>query len=117
MSKPTKTIRLGGIDRPVRFSIATLTKIEDGDQDKRSFDEIASSGRLTDMVTLVFHGLKAGAKKEKEQFPYNRDDVLEWLDEMNLNVFAEQLGEIIEGDMPAESKTETQLPDSPEDPR
>lgn len=109
-------IDIGGRKRPVRLAISTITRIEAEDEHLRSFDAIASSGRIIDVVSILFQALKTGAKKKKEPFEYTIDDLMEWIDDDGIESFAGHLEKIVEHDMPTDSANDDPADEISEDP-
>jgi hypothetical protein len=119
MSKPNQYIELGGKLRPIRFTIATIYSIENEAKkngESRSFEEIASSGQITDMVKLLYHGLKRGAKKEKQPFAFEEEDVLEWLDDEDMDSFITKFTEAMTAFMPSAEAVKENTEESSSDP-
>ena len=78
------TVKIGGIERPVKFTNNALIELSDehGVNILNNFD--VSSPKTIRAVCFV--GLKFGARSEKKEIDFTIDDVGDWLDMEELSV-------------------------------
>ena len=85
-------IAIGGELRPIHFGFAALAewcKLSGfGIQDLSKVGENIS---LDNAITLIYVGLKHGARKSKEDFNFTADDVGDWIDDQGMDVFNEAM--------------------------
>jgi hypothetical protein len=77
--KQAKTLKIGGFERPIRFSFSTILGVELATG--RTIADVASSQKLDDIVTILHQGLISGANKENKKIDFKRQDVINWLDD------------------------------------
>lgn len=78
----TEYLSLGGVERPVRFGFAALYQYEKrtGRNALTDFATMQSGlASVSLMVDLLFAGLCAGTRHEKQQVNYSEEDVAEWV--------------------------------------
>jgi hypothetical protein len=78
----TEYIELGGVERPVRFGFAALYQYEQRTGRNALTDFAAMQGgqaSVSLMVDLLFSGLCAGTRYEKQEVKYTPEDVAEWI--------------------------------------
>ena len=88
--KELKTIAIGGELRPLHFGFSALSQWCDisglGLNDLGTIGENLS---LSNAISLIYVGLKHGARKQNEDFNYTVDDIGDWIDEAGMEVFNE----------------------------
>ena len=72
-----KTIKIDGLDKPIRFNFNALCEFED--ITGIPFMEGIASLDLRGMRALIYVGLKSGAQQDGKPFEYTIDQVGEWL--------------------------------------
>lgn len=85
----TEIKKIGGEGRPIKitygviYRTATDLKLKNlseldklGTSDLKKFNDF--------IVSLYYYGLKAGAKSEGQQFTHSKEDVKEWIFEMDM---------------------------------
>ena len=98
------TVHIGGEDRPVKFGFNTLAEFGNiAGLKLNDLQNLGSSLTIDHVITLVWCGLKAGAKKEDKEFTASKDDVGDWLDE-DPNLVAEMMTIYGESQAPAGKK-------------
>lgn len=88
--KNTKTIAIGKEVRPIHYGFAALS--EWCDMTGTTLEELGSIGKnlgLSAAIKLIFCGLKHGARREKEDFNFDYNDVADWIDEEGMEIFNE----------------------------
>jgi len=87
-----KKITIGKQLRPLHFGFASLSEWCDlsglGLQDLGKIGENLS---LSNAISLIYVGLKHGARKTKEDFNYTSYDVADWIDEEGMDIFNEAM--------------------------
>jgi hypothetical protein len=110
-----RLIEIGGQQRPVLFTINALAEFEAitgtsvFDMDKMSTTMLS----LTGCRALVYVGLKAGARRNRDTFRHSIEDVGDWLTSSG-----EKLGEVMNAfseDMAANFPTAKEGSEAPED--
>lgn len=79
--KPCKTVELGGKARPIRLGFKAILGIEA--ETKKPLAEVGASGMMSDIVTILYHALVAGANYVKDTISFTKKDVEDWLDQMD----------------------------------
>lgn len=78
----TEYIELGGVQRPVRFGFAALYQYEQRTGRNALTDFAAMQGgqaSVSLMVDLLYAGMCAGTRFEKQQVDYTQEDIAEWI--------------------------------------
>ena len=87
-----KKITIGGELRPLHFGFAALSQWCElsglGLQDLGNLGENLS---LKNAISLIYVGLRHGARKSKEDFNFNEDDVADWIDDEGMEIFNEAM--------------------------
>lgn len=85
-----KKLAIGGELRPLHFGFAALSEwCEMSGLGIQDLGTIGDNLSLKSAISLIYVGLKHGARKSKEDFKYNSDDVADWIDEEGMEVFNE----------------------------
>lgn len=102
----THDIQLGGELRPIDFCFNSLRKFCDdhklklADLDKLSPETISP----TQALSLIYHGLKEGARKQKKEFTASMDDIGDWLD-VDSSVLSDAFAVFASSQAPAPDET------------
>ena len=95
-----KLVKIGGEERPVKFGFAALMNFCDiAGYKLNDLGRLGEDMSLGDAVTLIWCGLKDGARADKKKFDTSIEDVADFLDDdisaLNdvLAVFAESFTE------------------------
>lgn len=78
----TNYINIGGIERPVRFGFSALYQYEQRTGRNALTDFAAMQGgqaSVSLMVDLLFAGLCAGTRHERQPVDYTQEDVADWI--------------------------------------
>lgn len=78
----TNYLLIGGIERPVRFGFSALYQYEQRTGRNALLDFAAMQGgqaSVSLMVDLLFAGLCAGTRHEKQAVDYTQEDVADWI--------------------------------------
>ena len=101
MKKELNKLGIGGEMRPVHFGFATLA--DWCDMCKMTLADISKLGDnmpISTAISMVFCGLKHGARKSKEEFKYSVEDVADWLDDdqnaltETMEIFTKSMGKV-----------------------
>lgn len=90
-------IHIGGKERPFKFgmgalmlfseerkkTIAEIQSMFSGNQDDEEGESILENFLFGDLIAIVWSGLKAGARAEKQAFDYSLLDVAEWYGDLS----------------------------------
>jgi hypothetical protein len=78
----TEYISLGGVERPVRFGFSALYQYEQRTGRNALTDFAAMQGgqaSVSMMIDLLYAGLCAGTRHEKQTVDYTQEDVADWI--------------------------------------
>lgn len=101
-------VTIGGISRPVRYGWSALAMFQD--MTGMSLTELSqldsSKMSMRHMIMFAYCGLKDGARKAKQEFPYDPEDVADWMDE-DADVFMKMFGEFVRNLTPQDGKRQS----------
>tara|TARA_Y100000593_G_scaffold92333_1_gene183570 strand:- start:603 stop:953 length:351 start_codon:yes stop_codon:yes gene_type:complete len=87
-----KKIAIGGEMRPIHFGFAALSQwCELSGLGLEDLSDIGNKLSLANAINLIYVGLKHGARKSKEDFDMEADDVADWIDDEGMDVFNEAM--------------------------
>lgn len=87
-----KTIAIGKEMRPIHYGFAALGEWCDiTNTSLKDLGKIGQDMSLTSAVSLIYCGLKHGARRAKKDFNYTSDDVADWIDEEGMDIFNEAM--------------------------
>jgi hypothetical protein len=79
-------VMLGGETRSLKFGFNTMALFGDLTGKKLSeMQNIASGMSMSDIIKLMWCGLKEGARKAGKEFDHTYDEVGDWLDDLQEN--------------------------------
>ena len=88
----TKKIPFGGELRPLHFGFAALAEWCDlTGYGLNDLSKLGNNMTLSSTISLIFCGLKHGARKEKKDFKFNSQDVADWIDEEGIEIITEAM--------------------------
>ena len=87
-----KKLAIGGELRPIHFGFSALSQWCDiSGLGLNDLGNIGDNLSLSNAISLIYVGLKHGARKTKEDFNYSTDDIGDWIDEEGMNVLTEAM--------------------------
>ena len=104
----TKTINIGGEDRPIKFGInqsilyCELRDISITEMSKDMEKFINGSG--AELRDFMWSALKDGARKEKIDFDYTPEDIGDWMEDMSEEEMEKFFAGMIEDNPPSKKK-------------
>tara|TARA_Y100000361_G_C11134700_1_gene331149 strand:+ start:212 stop:556 length:345 start_codon:yes stop_codon:yes gene_type:complete len=85
-----KKIAIGDELRPLHYGFAALSQwCEISGLGLNDLTNIGNNISLKNAISLVYVGLKHGARKSKIEFNYSMDDVADWIDTEGMDLFNE----------------------------
>jgi hypothetical protein len=91
------------MNRPLRFSFKTILEIEH--KTGRPISEVASSGMMSDVLSLLHASLVTGYNKEGKVIDFDRDKVADWIDEADdLGALMAEIGNVLTNSLPKSSE-------------
>lgn len=77
------TINIGGEDRTLRFSLGFWEKLEEDYGEPVGYlMSFISEVKAKELISLFYCGLLQGSEYERQQFPYSRAEVSEWIEDL-----------------------------------
>ena len=85
-----KKIAIGGEMRPIHFGFSALSQWCDiSGLSLNDLGNIGDNLSLSNAIALIYVGLKHGARKEKHDFNYIHDDIVDWIDDDVMEIMTE----------------------------
>jgi len=85
-----KKVPIGGEVRPIHFGFAALAEWCDlTGYGLNDLSKLGNNMSLSSTISLMFCGLKHGARKEKKDCNFSAQDVADWVDEEGIEIITE----------------------------